>query len=86
MAEAAGVGVALDSGDAAFLFGENQGRYLTACGFEQADWLMGRAGREGVPVKVVGEFGGDSVTLGSLSAPLDELSSAFRSRFGEEFG
>ena len=80
------MGVALDSGDAAFLFGENQGRYLTACGFDQADWLMGRAGREGVPVKVVGEFGGDSVTLGSLSSPLDELSSAFRLRFGEEFG
>ena len=86
MAEAAGVGVALDSGDAAFLFGEDQGRYLAACGFDQADWLMGRAGREGVPIKVVGEFGGDTVRLGSRSAPLEELSSVFKTRFGEEFG
>ena len=81
LAEAAGVGVHLDSGDTAELFGEDQARYLIACNFDKAEALMVAAGAAGVPVRTVGRFGGDSVRMGDTDAPLAELSRIYRTSF-----
>ena len=85
LAESAGVGVHLDSDDTAFLFGEDQARYLVACNFDQAEALMIEAGRADVPLQTVGRFTGDTVRYGASEAPLDELSQQFRSSFGAHF-
>ena len=83
MADAAGVGVALDDTDIAQLFGEDQARYLIACTFDQAEALMTSAGQAGVPIAQVGRFGGDVVTLGGDTAPLADLSALYRSSFAD---
>ncbi|WP_194095171.1 phosphoribosylformylglycinamidine synthase subunit PurL [Marivivens aquimaris] len=81
MAEAAGVGVTLDAGDTPTLFGEDQGRYLIACGYDKAEELMIAAGQAGITIQTVGKFGGSDVSFGGVSAPLDELKTLFRSAF-----
>ena len=86
MAEAAGVGVMLDADDMVALFGEDQGRYLIACNFYQAEALMIAAGRAGVPLTSVGRFTGDSVRMGRTEAPLAELSALYRGAFAAAFG
>jgi len=83
MAEKAGVGVHLNSDDTAVLFGEDQGRYLIACNFDQAEALMLAAGQAGVPIETVGKFTSDSVKFGASEAPLAELSTLFRSAFSD---
>jgi phosphoribosylformylglycinamidine synthase subunit PurL len=85
LAESAGVGVQLDATDTATLFGEDQGRYLVACNFDQAEALMMAAGRARVPLTSVGRFTGASVKIGNSEAPLDELAAIFRGTFGEAF-
>nr|WP_319246532.1 phosphoribosylformylglycinamidine synthase subunit PurL [uncultured Celeribacter sp.] len=86
MAEAAGIGVTLDSDDTPDLFGEDQARYLVACSFDQAEALMVAAGQAGVTISTVGKFGDDAVKFGSSDAPLSELSALYRGTFGEIFG
>ncbi len=86
MAEAAGVGVHLDADDMGTLFGEDQGRYLIACNFDQAEGLMIAAGKAGVPLTSVGRFTGDTVRMGRVEAPLTELSALYRGTFGTVFG
>ena len=86
MAEAAGLGLSLDTGDTAALFGEDQARYLVACTFDQAESLMVAAGQAGVRLAVVGRFGGDTVSFGGDSAPLAELASLYRSAFAAAIG
>ncbi len=85
MAEAAGVGVHLDSADTATLFGEDQARYLVACNFDQAEALMPEAGRAGVTISSVGKFTGDQVRMGGSEASLDGLSQMFRTSFADRF-
>jgi phosphoribosylformylglycinamidine synthase len=81
MAEAAGMGVTIDAGETAFLFGEDQARYLVAV--RQADLapLTAAAKAAGVPLALAGQFGGASVTLGGRSAPAAELSRLYRTAF-----
>ncbi len=87
MAEAAGIGVTLDKlTTIAELFGEDQGRYLLTCGFDAAETLMVLAGRAGVPLHHVGRFGGDTVTLGTSSAPQGELVEIYRTSFARALG
>ncbi|SIS91185.1 phosphoribosylformylglycinamidine synthase subunit II [Roseivivax lentus] len=86
MAEAAGVGVVLDSDDTATLFGEDQGRYLVSCNFDCAEWLMAEASKAGVAIRTVGKFKGDTVRLDGSEAPLAELSALYRGAFAETFG
>ncbi len=81
LAEAAGVGVQLDSASTAELFGEDQARYLVACNFDQAEALMSTAAAAGVTVTTVGKFTGDTVKIGNAEAPLAELSEIFRNSF-----
>jgi phosphoribosylformylglycinamidine synthase len=86
MAEAQGIGLALDVDGAEALFGEDQGRYLLACTFDAAEALMVAAGRADVPLTMVGQFGGSLVKLGGSSAPLEGLSKLYRGAFAEAFG
>lgn len=83
MAEAAGLGVQLDSADIGYLFGEDQARYLVACDAQGADALQAAARAAGVALERVGTFGGASVTFGANRAPMAELSALYRSAFGQ---
>ncbi|MGH1424067.1 MAG: phosphoribosylformylglycinamidine synthase subunit PurL [Pseudooceanicola sp.] len=85
MAEAGGTGVHIDIDDTATLFGEDQARYLVACNFDQAEALMVAAGQAGVTIQSVGRFVGTDVVFGSSTAPLEELTTLFRSSFAEVF-
>ncbi len=73
MAAAGGIGLMLEEAGTAALFGEDQGRYLIACGFDQAEALMVAAAQAGLPLATVGRFGGDVISLGESAAPLEEL-------------
>ncbi len=81
MAEAAGLGLSLDSADTAALFGEDQARYLVAVRAADLTALQAAAKAAGVPVAAVGSFGGSDVTFGAASAPLARLSAIYRSAF-----
>jgi len=85
MAEEAGLGLTLDSADTPHLFGEDQARYLVACGFDAAEALMVAASRAGVPMQTVGRFGGDSVKMGDSAAPLADLATLYRTSFAATF-
>jgi len=78
LAEAAGVGVQLDPGDTATLFGEDQARYLIACCFHAAEWLVSQASQTGVPIVCIGKFTGDTVRFGTSEAPLAKLSALYQ--------
>ena len=69
LAEAAGVGVHLDSDATPELFGEDQARYLVACNFDQAEALMTAAGHAGVPIAYVGRIHGIDVRIGGSLDP-----------------
>ncbi len=86
MCAAAGVGVTLDTANTQELFGEDQGRYLVACNFDQAEALMVAAGQVGVTVQMVGRFGGDSLRMGRSETPLAELCAVHRDSFAQIFG
>ncbi|MCB2135193.1 MAG: phosphoribosylformylglycinamidine synthase II, partial [Rhodobacteraceae bacterium] len=86
MAEAAGIGVALDTDSIAFLFGEDQARYLVAARPENAAALMAEAKSGEVAVARAGHFGGDRVAFGQTSAPLAGLSELYRTAFAAAVG
>lgn len=86
MAEGAGIGVALEAGDTPALFGEDQARYLVAASAEAAEALVAAGKAAGVPVAVVGRFGGQMVDFGGDSAPLADLSRLYRTAFAETVG
>jgi phosphoribosylformylglycinamidine synthase len=86
MAAAAGLGVALEAEDIAALFGEDQARYLVACGFDEAEALAAAAAAAGVPLAVAGRFGGDAVRIGAATAPLAELATLWRTSFSRALG
>jgi phosphoribosylformylglycinamidine synthase len=76
MALASGVGITLDATSAAhahaFLFGEDQGRYLLAA--RHPEDLLALALERGVPCATVGLAGGDAFASGALFAiPLAQL-------------
>ena len=85
LAEASDVGVTLDAADTPTLFGEDQGRYLIACNFDQAEALMIAAGAAGLTITTVGKFGGSDVSFGGASAPLADLSEIYRTSFADTF-
>jgi len=81
MAEGAGLGVVLTAADIPTLYGEDQARYLVACGPGQAAKLLARAAEAGVPAARVGRFGGADVRFGSEVATLKALSASYRGAF-----
>ena len=86
MAEAAGIGIALDPDTIPALFGEDQARYLLACDAADAAALESAAKAANIPATRIGRFGGDAVQLGKDTAPLAELSSLYRRAFAETLG
>jgi phosphoribosylformylglycinamidine synthase len=86
MAEGAGVGVTLDSGEIPFLFGEDQARYLLAVPQDRLAPLAAAATAAGVPLALVGQFGGGGVSFGGEAAPLAELSQLYRGAFAAALG
>jgi phosphoribosylformylglycinamidine synthase len=85
LAERAGLGVAIETGETGPLFGEDQARYLLAARPEDAETLETAAREAGVPLARIGRFGGDTIRLGDSSAPLSELSALYRTSFAETF-
>ena len=83
MAEAAGLGVALEAGDIATLYGEDQARYLIACSAVAATAIAAAAAVAGVPCAVVGQFGGAEVRFGAAVGVLAELSEIYRGAFAK---
>jgi phosphoribosylformylglycinamidine synthase len=77
LALASGVGLYLDNPTAlphhAFLFGEDQGRYLIAFPAEDADTIYDAATAAGVPVEPVGVVGGCEVAFGDGAVDLADL-------------
>ncbi|MFN3991600.1 MAG: phosphoribosylformylglycinamidine synthase subunit PurL [Tabrizicola flagellatus] len=86
MAEGAGLGVTLEARDTPALFGEDQARYLVAAPTEDAEALVAAGKAAGVPVAVVGRFGGPLVDFGGDSAPLADLSRLYRTAFAAALG
>ena len=86
MAEAAGLGLTLDSADIAQLFGEDQARYLLAVTPDNASALEAAASKAGVPLARAGRFGGKTVTFGPDTAPLSDLSTLYRTAFAKAVG
>ncbi|MFY0691826.1 MAG: phosphoribosylformylglycinamidine synthase subunit PurL [Paracoccaceae bacterium] len=86
LADAAGVGLVLEDGATAQVFGEDQARYLIACSFDKAEALMIAAGQAGVPLQTVGKFTGSDITIGGSSAPLAELSELYHGSFEAAVG
>mgnify|MGYP001037727413 CR=1 FL=1 len=82
MAMAGGIGAAIEAPAGtpplhAWLFGEDQGRYVLAV--TDAAAVLADAAKAGVPAAVIGRTGGDALTVnGSLSISLGELKNAHR--------
>jgi len=85
MSQASNVGISLYIDDMSFLFCEDQGRYLIACTFDQAEALVVTAGQSEVPIQTVGRFAGDEVTLGGINASLETLNDLFLNCFSTVF-
>ncbi len=81
MAAAGGVGISLDTDDAAALFGEDQGRYLLGCSAPDAEALMTAAIEAQVPLLPVGRFGGTEFRCLKSAAPMVELAALWRGAF-----
>ena len=69
----------------AFLFGEDQARYLIACEFDQAESLFVEAGKQNIPILTVGSFKGDTVVFGNSKSDMASLSSIFTDTFKNLF-
>ena len=78
MAEAAGCGVTIEAGDTGWFFGEDQARYLLAVPATEATMLVDLATSQGIPARLIGSFGGDTIRLGDAEAPLSELGNIYR--------
>jgi phosphoribosylformylglycinamidine synthase len=86
MAEVAGIGVSLDPVEIAFLFGEDQSRYLVAVPQGELGALRSAAAAAGVPLALVGQFGGAEVRIGGTAASLADLSAIYRGAFARSLG
>ena len=69
----------------AFLFGEDQARYLIACEFDQAESLFVEAGKQNIPIQTVGSFKGDTIIFGNSKSDMAPLSSFFTDTFKNLF-
>ena len=82
MALAGNVGLTIEAPDGApmtpaWLFGEDQARYLVAASVGRVDGILSRAAAAGVPVQTIGHSGGDTLTLaGEGHISLDTLRQA----------
>ncbi|MBZ0216948.1 MAG: hypothetical protein K8F25_10380, partial [Fimbriimonadaceae bacterium] len=66
----------------AYLFGENQARYLVTCPAEAHIELMEQAAREGIPVRNIGAVRGEKLVVASLfTIELEKLRAAHENWF-----
>ncbi len=86
MAEGAGLGLTLAASDIPTLFGEDQARYLIACNPDSMAALEAAGKAAGAPVAIVGQFGGETVSFGSETAAMADLSALYRSAFEKAVG
>jgi phosphoribosylformylglycinamidine synthase len=71
MAGRIGARIATPGADsAAIWFGEDQARYLLAAAPDKAEAILAAASVAGIPVAVLGETGGDALTLGAAAPVL----------------
>ncbi|MBT8459398.1 MAG: phosphoribosylformylglycinamidine synthase subunit PurL [Boseongicola sp.] len=84
MADAANIGVTLETGDTGQLFGEDQARYLLAINPDNLATFLSRGQSAEVPVMQVGTFGGSDITFGAETSSLERLSQIYRSSFAEK--
>ncbi|MGH6932154.1 MAG: AIR synthase-related protein, partial [Dongiaceae bacterium] len=81
MAMAGGIGAAIGNGDRGWLFGEDQARYLVTATPQHAQALLKEAAALAVPARLIGETGGQALTLaegGAISvARLKQLNEAW---------
>ncbi len=88
MALAGDTGVTLDANpeleDAAWFFGEDQGRYLLATA--DPDAVLAEANTVRVPARKVGQTGGASITLGASKLALTDLRTAHETGFAKLMG
>jgi phosphoribosylformylglycinamidine synthase subunit PurL len=85
---------ATKSGLAAFMFGEDQGRYLVATSDSDGEQLLALAERFEVPVRYLGFVGGDTISIGDMPGtsgnfgeiPLADLRAAHESFFPRLMG
>ena len=71
---------------AGWFFGEDQGRYLLACRPEAVADLMARAREARVPLRDVGEAGGDEVRLGGSRLARAEVARVHAEGLGRLLG
>lgn len=85
MAIKSGKGAELDAGDGlphAVLFGEDQARYVVAATAEMAKLIALNAEGAGVPFRVLGTVGGDSLKIGNVvDVSVADLTDAFEGWF-----
>ena len=86
MAIAGRVGVTIDQGDTATLFGEDQARYLLALPADKLAALMTLAAETKTPVAHIGRFDGDQVSLAGAKLLLADLRNAYSSALPHAFG
>jgi phosphoribosylformylglycinamidine synthase len=84
MAAAGATGVTLDDSGMGWLFGEDQARYLIATRDPGA--LVATARISGLPIAVIGRFGGSDFIAGQDSAPMGELTALWDSAFAASLG
>ncbi len=86
-----GLGVSIDAPDdvapVQLLFSESPGRVLVTCDAASVPALEGLAGAAGVPVRVVGEVGGDRLRIGEvLDLPLQDVLGAVHGAVPDALG
>ncbi len=81
MAMASGIGAELrlpaNATPHAFLFGEDQARYIVTVRSAEADAIMAAAARESVPVLRLGMTGGSAISVANKQTPLSRLRDAY---------
>ncbi len=71
----------------ALYFGEDQGRYVLGVSPADADAIVERAARAGVPARIAGDAGGDRIILpGEVPVPLGDLRAGHEGWFPRLFG
>jgi phosphoribosylformylglycinamidine synthase len=75
------IGAQIAENSIAFLFGEDQARYLLAVPKTETDGILSDAKSAGVPAVLLGTTGGDKIAVGNASITLAELKRAHEGWF-----
>ncbi|MDG1531741.1 MAG: phosphoribosylformylglycinamidine synthase subunit PurL [Paracoccaceae bacterium] len=84
LAQDAKLGLALETDDTAQLFGEDQARYVLVATPDNAATLISAAKTAGVSLAEIGTFKGDTLSFGSTTASLTDLSAIYNNSFAEQ--